>query len=184
MGARHVFNLRSADPRRRLPVKILLVQAETETYIHILLKILAFLMFHRDRLLMEPSLDDEHLLYRPDLAHLDYEGRITLWVECGECSVEKLDRLAVKAPYGEIWSVKKSPEEAAELIQRMARARLRTGRYGVLGLDTSMIEELTSLATPRNDITWHRCRFEEPQGVLQFEFNGLWFESEFSVGRF
>jgi uncharacterized protein YaeQ len=130
MSARHVFNLRSADPRRVLPVKILLVQDATETFTHILLKILAFLMFQRERLLIEPSLDDDHLPFRPDVAQLDYEGRITLWIECGECLVEKLDRLAVKAPYGEIWAVKKSPDEAEELLRKMARGGLRKGRYG------------------------------------------------------
>ena len=183
MSARHVFNLRSADPRRILPVKILLVQDATETFTHILLKILAFLMFHRERLLIEPSLDDDHLPFRPDVVQLDYEGRITLWVECGECLVEKLDRLAVKAPYGEIWSVKKSPDEAEELLRRMARGGLRKGRYGVVGLDPAMLEELSGLAVPRNDLTWHRCRFEDNAGTMQFEFNGLWFDSEFIVRR-
>jgi hypothetical protein len=96
--------------------------------------------------------------------------------------VEKLDRLAVKAPYGEIWAVKKSPEEAQELHRRMTREKLRKGRYGILGLDPALLEELASLAVARNDIVWHRCTFEPP--VMQFEFNGLWFESEFVVQRF
>lgn len=182
MSARHVFNLKSADPRRPLPSKVLLVQAETETFTHILLKILGFLIFRRDRLQIEPRLDDAYLSFRPDVVQLDYEGRITLWVECGECSIEKLDRLAVKAPYGEIWSVKKSPEEALELHRRMAREKLRTGRYGILGLDPALLEELGSLAVARNDVVWHRCTFEPP--LMQFEFNGLWFESEFVVHRY
>lgn len=183
MTARHVFNLRSADPRKPLPVKLLLVQAETETYTHILLKILSFLMFHRERLQVEPRLDDEYLPFRPDVVQLDYEGRITLWIECGECGVEKLDRLAVKAPYGEIWAVRKSPEDAVDLLRRMAREGLRKNRYGVVGLDPAMLAELTELAGPRNDLTWHRCRFEDNTGGMQFEFNGLWFESEFTVHR-
>jgi hypothetical protein len=97
--------------------------------------------------------------------------------------VEKLDRLAVKAPYGEIWAVKKSPDEAEELLRKMARGGLRKGRYGVVGLDPAMLEELTGLAVPRNDLTWHRCRFEDDAGNMQFEFNGLWFDSEFIVRR-
>lgn len=181
MSARHVFNLRSADPRRSLPAKILLVQDHTETLTHILLKILAFLMFQRDRLQIEAWLDDAYLSFRPDLVQLDYEGRIKLWVECGECTLEKLDRLAVKAPYGEIWSVKKSVEEAVDLHRRMGREGLRAGRYGVVGLDPAMLAELGSLAVARNDVTWHRCTFDPPN--MQFEFNGLWFESDFVVLR-
>lgn len=183
MSARHVFNLRSADPRRVLPVKVLLVQAETESLVHIHLKLLGFLLFHRERLQIEPNLDDEYLSFRPDLVQLDYEGRIALWVECGECAVEKLDRLAVKAPYGEIWSIKKSVPEAEALVARMERERLRRGRYGIVGLDRAMLEELEGLATARNDVVWHRSRMEDGEGILQFEFNGLWFESEFRVFR-
>ena len=36
------------------------------------------------------------LAYVPDVVQLDYELRPKLWVECGECTVQKLDRLAVK----------------------------------------------------------------------------------------
>jgi len=181
MSARHVFNLRSLERRRPLPVKILMVQRETETLTHILLKFFAYLLFHRERIQLEPSLDEAFLSYRPDIVQFDFEGRIALWVECGECPIEKLDRLAVKAPYGEIWVMKRSPEEAAALAQRMAREGLRKGRYGLIGLDPAMLDEVASLATARNDIVWHRGSFEPPG--LQFEFNGLWFEAEFSVLR-
>lgn len=182
MSARHLFNLKSTDAKRPLPSKVLLVQSETETFTHILLKILGFLLFRRERLQIEPRLDDAYLTYRPDVVQLDYEGRIVLWVECGECSLEKLDRLAVKAPYGEIWAVKKSMAEAEGLIRKMGEERLRRGRYGVIGLDPAMLEELASLAIARNDVVWHRCTFDPP--LMQFEFNGLWFESEFGVWRY
>ncbi len=181
MGARHVFNLRSEDRRRVLPVKVLMVQRQVDTFRHILLKLFAYLLFHRERILLEPSLDDEMLSFRPDVAQLDYEGRITLWIECGECSMDKLDRLAVKAPYGEIWVVTSSPAEAEDLLQRVRRQGLRRGRYGIVGLDPGMLEEVTGIAVPRNDLTWYRGTFDPP--VVQFDFNGLWFESEFLVLR-
>lgn len=182
MSARYVFNLRSERLRCVLPPKVLLVPRETETLVHILLKLFGFLIFQRERLVIEPSLDDDYLPFTPDLMQMDYQGRIALWVECGECAVTKLDRLAVKAPDAEIWAVKPSPTEAEALVRSMAHDRLRRGRYGVIGLDEAMMEEVAGLVGPRNQVVWYQCAFD-PAG-MQFEFNGLWFECGFTVLRY
>lgn len=176
-----MFNLRSEERRRPLPAKILFAQRETETLKHILLKLFGFLLFHRERLQIEPSLDDGYLSFVPDLVQLDYTGTIQLWVECGECALEKLDRLAVKAPYAEIWAVKGSATEAADWARRLDRGALRRGRYGLVGLDHEMLDEITSLTGPRNDLVWYKGSFEP--ALMQFEYNGLWFESSFTVLR-
>lgn len=181
MSARYVFNLVSDNPRRPLPSKILLPQADTETLTHILLKLFAYLLFFRDRIQIEPRLDDDYLPFEPDIVQLDYEGRVALWVECGECALAKLDRLAVKAPYATIWSVKRSEAEAAELARAMNREGLRIGRYGIVGLDSEMLNEVAELTGARNDVRWYLGHFEPPR--LQFEYNGLWFESEFTVRK-
>ena len=181
MSARHVFNLRSEDRRRVLPVKVLMVQREAETFRQILVKLFAYLLFHRERILLEPSLEDAMLSFRPDIAQLDYEGRIVLWIECGDCPIDKLDRLAVKAPYGEIWVVRGSPEEAENLWRQARQRGLRRGRYGIVGFDPALLEEVMEVAVARNDVVWYRGTFDPPK--MQFEFNGLWFESEFLVLR-
>lgn len=181
MSSRYAFNLSGDDRRCPLPPKLLLQQGPTESLTHILLKLFGYLLFYRERLLVEPHLDDDYLPFRPDLVQLDYEGRMVLWVECGECAVAKLDRLAVKAPYGEIWAVKRSPDDARDLARRMAREGLRTGRYGIVGLDPDMLDEVARETGPRNDVRWYRGTFDPAQ--MQFEFNGLWYEAEFLVLR-
>lgn len=182
MSTRYVFNLRSDSSRRPLPTKILLAQKETETLRHILLKLFGFLLFHRERLLIEPTLDDDYLQFVPDLVQMDYQGTLVLWVECGECSLEKLDRLAVKAPYAEIWAVKGSVAEAVDWRRRMERGGLRRGRYGLVGLETDMLDEVAGLTTARNDVVWYRGTFDP--ALVQFEYNGLWFEAPFHVERY
>lgn len=181
MRARYVFNLRSEQERRPLPSKLLLVQRETETLTHLLLKLFGYLVLYRERLQMEPSLDDEAMTYLPDMIHLDYQGQIDLWAECGECQVGKLDRLAVKAPYAEIWVFKRSIAAAEELMRQMAREGLRRSRYTVVGFDESMLAEVDALCAVRNDVVWYKSSIEPAR--MQFEFNGLWFESEFAVFR-
>lgn len=179
MRARYVFNLRSEQERRPLPSKLLLVQSETETLTHLLLKLFGYLLLYRDRLQMEPSLDDECLSYLPDMVYLDYQGRIALWVECGECLVTKLDRLAVKAPYAEIWVFKRSVAAAEDLVRQMEREKLRRSRYTIVGLDATMLAEIEALCGVRNEVVWYKSSTDPAR--MQFEFNGLWFESEFVV---
>ena len=181
MSDRYVFNLASEDRRRPLPTKILLPRRETETLTHILLKLFGYLLFHRERVQIEPRLDDDYLPFTPDVVQLDYEGRVALWVECGECALAKLDRLAVKAPYAEIWAVKRSGAEAEQLARAMVREKLRVGRYGIVGLDADMLAEVAELTQARNDVRWYRGTFDP--AVIQFEFNGLWFEASFTVCR-
>ena len=181
MSARYVFNLRGTSSRSTLPSKILLVQRETETLTHILLKLFGFLLFQRERLQIEPHLDDEYIPYTPDLLQTDLQGRIALWVECGECAVTKLDRLAVKVPDAEIWTLKPSAAAAADLLARMRHDELRPGRYGLVGLDPAMLAEVAGLTQARNDVVWHRAAFEPAE--MQFEYNGLWFDAPFSVLR-
>jgi hypothetical protein len=182
MSGRYAFSLKSEERRRPLPGKIIIGQEQTETEKHVLLKFLGYLLFFRDHIQVEPRLHDDNIPFTPDLLVLDYTMRPILWVECGECSVAKLDRLAVKVPEAEIWILKRSLEEAEQLLQAMAKAELRTNRYGLVALDLAMFDEMSGLLTQRNELTWFQGSFEPPH--LQFEFNGLWFDAEFSVLKF
>jgi len=182
MNGKYAFNLKSEERRRPLPGKIIIGQRETETTTHVLLKLIGYVLFFREGIQVEPRMHDDNIPFEPDLLALDYTLRPTLWVECGECSVSKLDRLAVKVPEAEIWVVKRSRADAEHLRLAMAKADLRTNRYGLVALDPAMMEELTGLLTQRNQLTWFNGQFDPPN--LQFEFNGLWFDAEFEVLRF
>ncbi len=182
MSAKFSFTLRGEDRRRPLPSKLIIGQRETETLPHVMLKLLAYLLFFRERLQLEAAPDFDAIPFVPDLVQYDYELRPALWIECGECSVAKLDKLAVKAPEAEIWIVKRSPADAEHLLAAMAKAELRRGRYNVLAFDAEMFSELCSFASTRNEVTWFKGHIEPP--LVQFEFNGLWFEGAFTVMRF
>lgn len=182
MTAKYSFRLHSEDKRRALPAKIILGQGATETVAHVILKLLAFVLFHRERIQLGGDLHNDSIPFTPDLVQLDYELRPKLWVECGECSIHKLDKLAVKVPEAEIWIVKPSLPAAQNLVQTMAKGELRRDRYSVIGLDHDMFTEVCELLQPRNELTWVRGGFDPPQ--MQFDFNGLWFDAPFAVLRF
>ena len=150
MSAKYNFSFQSHEARRPLPAKLIIAQHETETIVHVGLKLLAFLWFARDRLQVEVNLHDDNIPFLPDLVQLDYEMRPALWVECGECSLSKLNKLAVKVPDAEIWIVKKSPADAEQLLRAMEREDLRRDRYRIVALDAAGFEEVCRHLGPRN----------------------------------
>ena len=182
MSGKYNFDLKSDERRHPLPPKIIVGRKENEGAKHVMLKFLAFVLFYRERLQIGQRLPDETFPFEPDVVQLDYLLRLSLWVDCGECTVHKLHKLAVKAPDAEIWIVKRSPADAQQLHAAMAKAELRRNRYGIVGLDAAMFDELCGLLAPRNALTWFAGEFDPPH--LQFEFNGLWFDHTFTVLKF
>lgn len=182
MAGKFSFQLESQDPRRALPHKIVIGQRDGESAAHVLLKLLAFVLFYRDRLQVEARLDRDAIPFESDVVQLDYQLQPVLWVECGECSVAKLDRLAVKVPEAAIWVLKRSSADAQALLERMARAGLRRDRYSLIGLDADMFDEMLGLLESRNRLFWVAGHFEP--GQLQLDFNGLWFDAPFECWRF
>lgn len=181
MANKCTFQLTSDDRRRPFPPKILIGQSDTETVRHVALKFLAWMIFFRERLQVEGDVHNDAIPFVPDLVQLGYDMRPALWVECGECSLAKLHKLAVKCPEAEIWVVKPSVTDAEELLRGMAREGLRKDRYGVIGLDAEMFEEVCGLIHERNSVYWYRGGFDPPH--LQFEMNEMWFDATFEVLR-
>ncbi len=182
MSNKFSFHLASRDHTRELPPKIIIGRQDVETITHVALKFLAYVIFYRDRIQIETNLHSDTIPFIPDIVQLDYELRPQLWVECGECSVVKLDKLAVKVPEAEIWIIKKSSAAAESLMAAMAKGELRRKRYKLLAFDVEMFEEFCSLIKSRNEMLWVTCDFEQPN--LQFDFNGLWFDAPFQVMEF
>lgn len=182
MNAKYSFNLSSDDPARKLPGKIIIAQSDTETTIHVGLKLLGYIFFYRERLQLETRLPHDSIPFVPDLSEMDYELRPILWVECGECSIAKLEKLAVKAPEAQIWILKRSRSAADELLKTMAKQEFRKGRYHVIGLEEQVFAEMVGLIQSRNELYWLKA--DEEIGEMQFELNGLWFELPLQVQHF
>lgn len=181
MAGKYSFQLQSPERRVPLPYKIVVGGRAAEPESHVLLRVLAYLLFHREHLQFHVRALDDAIAYEPDLIELDYQLRPVFWAECGDCSVEKLDRLAVKVPEAEIWVIRRSAEEAESLIVRMQRHALRRQRYHVLAFEGAMMAEMEALLRSRNEVFWVEGRLEPAR--LQFDFNGLWFDAAFQTWR-
>jgi uncharacterized protein YaeQ len=175
------FQLTSDDRRRPLPHKILIGLGVNESIRHVAIKFLGWLLFFRERLQIDTDVQNDSIPFVPDLVELGYDMRPKLWVECGECSPAKLHKIAVKCPEAEIWVLKSSPEEAQALLHTMAKEEFRRGRYGIVALDPEMFDEFCRLMAERNTFHWYRGELD--QGSMQFDLNGLWFDTAFEVFR-
>ena len=181
MANKFTFQLHSEDRRRPFPHKVIVGQGFNESIRHVAFKFLAYLLFFRERIQVETDVQNDNIPFVPDLAVLAYDMRPILWVECGECSVSKLHKLAVKCPDAEIWVVKANREDADHLLASMEKEELRRERYAVLALEPEFFDEVCGLVRERNEVTWFRGGFDPAE--MQFELNGLWFETTFEILR-
>ena len=67
-------------------------------------------------------------------------------------------------------------------MRGMSKGSLRKDRYNLAAFDPEMFDEMAGLLKSRNELVWVHGGFEPPE--MQFDFNGLWFDAEFSVSRF
>ncbi len=181
MSNKYVFDLKSDEHHRPLPRRMTMGQGDNETVLHSVLKLLGFILFFRERLEVGGKLHNDNIPFDPDIVQLDYTLRPVLWIECGDCGVNKLNKLAVKVPDAEIWILKSSPLEAQTLITAMRKEELRKDRYNLIGFDPDIIQELCDLVRPRNELFWLKGSFEPAH--MEFDFNGLWFDTSFTVLR-
>jgi uncharacterized protein YaeQ len=182
VSTKYSFRIESRDRKRPVPGNLIIGQNDTGTVAHVVLKLLGYVLFYRDRLQIEGDVHNDSIPFQPDLVWLDYEMRPKLWIECGECSVNKLNKLAVKVPEAEIWILKRSHAQAEQLLAAMEKEELRRNRYQLLAFDSDMFDELCGLISNRNEVVWFGANFQFRQ--MQFEFNQLWFDSPFTILNF
>ena len=81
MSNKFIFEFRSEDRRRALPPKLIIGQGENESARHTILKLLGFVLFHRERLEVEGKVHNDSIPFEPDLVQLDYTMQPVLWIE-------------------------------------------------------------------------------------------------------
>jgi uncharacterized protein YaeQ len=89
MEEKFTFQIRSP----RLEKKIILFKHDTETREHVVLKLLAYVLFYEPGLKVEVGIGTH---YKPDLVVEGDFGVPRLWIECGYLTVKKLEWIARK----------------------------------------------------------------------------------------
>jgi hypothetical protein len=123
---------------------------------------------------LEVDLELPGVPFVPDLVALALDGRPELWIECGEVSLHKLEKLTLKLNDTDLWIVKKSAGEVSKTVELARRNIKRLGRLRLLTFDPGFIPELLALASGSNSL--HLVKLV-PGEMMQLVFNNLWFET-------
>ncbi len=102
--------------------KVILAAKPEEKLDHLALKLAAFAMFLPRGPVVEPSTDHPGLMgldIRPDVCTFNDAGEINVWIECGEVSLNKLDKLARRLPETRIIVLKSEQRQATQQRQRL-----------------------------------------------------------------
>lgn len=135
--------------------KVILAAKPEEKVDHLAMKLAAFAMFLPFGPVVEPSTDHPGLAgldIRPDVCTMNDAGEIAIWVECGEVSLNKLDKLARRLPETRIVVLKAEMRQAAQLRRRLddevkhgARIEIWTWPAGAFPIWLNAMEDKTEL---------------------------------------
>jgi uncharacterized protein YaeQ len=131
--------------------RIVLETREGEGMPHIVLKVLAMALFHDAALQVEPSMDDEDR-YKPDLLIRSDDYRPKVWIECGACRVQKLDKVTFRHYDASVVLIKRTAREAREIMERCAGEVRRLHAIEFIGFDINFVENVADALTGKNDI--------------------------------
>lgn len=92
-----------------------LVKRTGESFGHVAMKLLGYLLFFDPELAVEPTVDQR---YKPDLARFGDRGRPIEWVECGKVAPRKLDRVVRRNDDATVAILKETPRK----LDRFERA--------------------------------------------------------------
>jgi hypothetical protein len=115
--------------------KLIMALGVQETMDHLALKVAACILFWELEPKVElspkhPSLaQTEH---RPDFVVLNEAGEISLWGECGNTSLNKLDKVTRRYPHARIVALRASEPEAQKMRRDIAESLERGARIEVL----------------------------------------------------
>jgi uncharacterized protein YaeQ len=98
--------------------KVILAGRPEETAEHLALKLAAFAMFLPGDPIVDPSPDHPALdgyEVRPDLFVLDDGGQVKMWIECGEVSINKIDKISRRLSGARILVLKENRHQALKM---------------------------------------------------------------------
>jgi uncharacterized protein YaeQ len=107
--------------------KVVLVPKPEEKMDHIAMKLAAFAMFLPHGPIVDPSSEHPALAgtdFRPDVCVLNDAGEVSIWIECGEVSVNKLGKLSRQFSQAR-FVVLKANEHQAKRLREMVREDVR-----------------------------------------------------------
>lgn len=130
--------------------RIFLRKTAGESLHHVMMKLLSYVLFYHHALLIEAYADQHH---KPDLVRFNERGEPVQWVDCGQTSLQKLERISTRNRLTFIDIVKLTRGELSSYEQQ-ARTRLsRPERVRYWAFEPGFVDALCELIQRRTQIT-------------------------------
>jgi uncharacterized protein YaeQ len=144
--------------------KLILARASQESEEHLALKLLAYLLYFDRRPKVETGVGQH---YKPDLV-CDDGRHVTLWIDCGDIGMHKLDRVTTTNHRAEIVVVKASERAARSYIQLAAKRVRRPERIQLVTFDDRFVDALVAVLSTRTELT---ATWDDASGELKLVVN-------------
>jgi uncharacterized protein YaeQ len=118
---------------------VIVAQHPSETRAHVTLRVLAWCLFHEERLAFGPGLST------PDAADLwahDLTGQLTAWIECGTADGEKLKKVIAHNPGATVHVLFDDPRRRDALAAEVAS--WKRGAVDIRTVDAALVQALAA----------------------------------------
>ncbi len=134
--------------------KTVLAAGPSELPWHVALKVLGLILFWEE----EPRVEEGvgwH--YKPDLVALGPDGRIRLWVDCGNVAVRKIDRVAARVgDAGRFVILRRQRSDAEALAGALAGKVRHRQRVEIWHFDRGFVDALAGALDATNEVRAER----------------------------
>ncbi|OGW72439.1 MAG: hypothetical protein A2Y02_01310 [Omnitrophica bacterium GWA2_52_12] len=134
----------------KITKKLILVKNEGERREHVVLKLMCYVLFYDVRLKIEPELG---LHFRPDLAIAGDHDVPEMWIDCGQISLDKADKLSRKLRNTRLIFVKETVSEMQRFKATVDKKTEHGGRIEYLAFDNAFIENMAAHLSRSNEWT-------------------------------
>ena len=134
----------------RIKKKLILVKNINERREHVVLKLLAYLLFYEPRLKIECDIG---MHYRLDLVIEGDHGVPELWIDCGQVSLEKADKLSRKLKSSRVIFIKESAAEMERFRKTLEKKVEHAARIEYLSFDSGFVAGIAEHLDRSNEFT-------------------------------
>ena len=122
-----------------------------ETWGHVHMKLLSYLLFYHPELQIEVDADQH---YKPDLLRKDERGNALQWIDVGSTSLKKLEKLVTKNKQTSIDIVKRTEKELRAYQQQAVRRLQKSAdRARFFTFDDGFLSQIEPHLQGRHDVT-------------------------------
>ncbi len=164
------FTFELHAPRIPPQQKIILVKDYCELRNHVVMKLLAYLIYYTPELKVEVSAE---MHYKPDLMIPGDHGVPQFWVDCGKIALKKVDALASKLKNTRIVIVKENKREMESFKKLVEKKIESSARLEFLSFEPGFVVSLANALARTNHITL----YEVIENVIGIALNDEVFES-------